>query len=329
MPLKSGFIFGVVLIQIVIAHEENNLINDALKSNFSYPSPERWTLAIAPNVYLTHDYNLNYIPNGFTCDTATIGFENIQIVNVDQRKKEVALELLAYIIWKDDRINVLDTSNDYKINLPPITSENNKPIIWTPHNKFSGFFLRDRTYLQDSTIMNVGLLGRNAANKLFEADNFLSNGSDVFVYGSVELRLKIWCPFNFLHFPFDHNVCPVAVRFENMNVKFADQKFMYFPQILENVVDGFIINKTNLGPVKWEHPKLEMYWTVIGFKISLKRQVGKYIYQYYLPCFVIVITSSFSFIIPLSAVPGRVSLIVTLFLTLTNIFIVQMVRNLP
>ena len=63
----------------------------------------------------------------------------------------------------------------------------------------------------------------------------------------------------------------------------------------------------------------------IGFDIELTRIVLPYILQYYLPCCCIVMVSFISFIVPLSALPGRVGLMVTQFLTLTNIFIHQMV----
>ena len=52
-----------------------------------------------------------------------------------------------------------------------------------------------------------------------------------------------------------------------------------------------------------------------------------YLYQIYLPCFAIVIVSMISFLIPLTAIPGRVTLIVTIFLTITHIFMKQLVRN--
>ena len=63
----------------------------------------------------------------------------------------------------------------------------------------------------------------------------------------------------------------------------------------------------------------------IGFDIELKRIVLPYTLQYHLPCCCIVMVSFISFIVPLSALPGRVGLMVTQFLTLTNIFIHQMV----
>ena len=66
--------------------------------------------------------------------------------------------------------------------------------------------------------------------------------------------------------------------------------------------------------------------TVFGFDITLERMVQPFLYMYYLPCMAIVLVSQISFIIPLSSIPGRVALVVTQFLTLTNIFIHQTVR---
>ena len=326
--LKHGVIYVIVIIQIVTAGEGNNCSQEILKSNISCPSSEIWRSLIPPYVFVTKKYNPTIYPNEVIYGAATIIFQNIKILEVDEMKKEVSFDLHVFMIWKDNRIKVIHTDIDYAIHLPPITDENHKPLIWTTHNKFSTVNLRSRRYLQSPTIMNAYLSGRESVNKLFEADNFLGNTSDVFVASQIEWGLTIRCDFNFSHFPFDQNVCNVKMRFENMNVKFADQKFMYFEDYVPMIVDGYIINIKNLAPIKQKHPKLDIYWSDIGFKISMKRQVGKYIYQYYLPCFAIVITSSFSFIIPLSALPGRVGLIVTLFLTLTNIFIVQMVRYL-
>ena len=313
---------------MVTAGEENNCSQEVSKSNLSCPSSERWTSLIPPFVYVTKNYNPTIYPSEVIFDAATIIFQNIKILEVDETKKEVSFDLYVFMIWKDNRIKVLHANNDYSIPLPPITDENHEPLIWTTHNKFSTVNLRKRRYMQSPTIMNVYLSGRDSVNKLFEADNFLGNASDVFVASQIEWGLTIRCPLIFSHFPFDQNFCDVQMRFTNMSVKFADQKFMYFEDYIPMIVDGFIIQIKHLAPITQKHPKLDVFWSDIGFKISMKRQVGKYIYQYYLPCFAIVITSSFSFIIPLSALPGRVSLIVTLFLTLTNIFIVQMVRNM-
>ena len=56
-----------------------------------------------------------------------------------------------------------------------------------------------------------------------------------------------------------------------------------------------------------------------GFDVEIKRRIFPYVIQYYLPCASIVVVSSVSFIIPLTEIPGRVSLVVTLFLALSSL----------
>ncbi len=63
----------------------------------------------------------------------------------------------------------------------------------------------------------------------------------------------------------------------------------------------------------------------VGFKVALQRRSMPYIMQYYLPAIAIVILSQMSFLISPQQLPGRVALLVTLFLVLTNIFINQQV----
>ena len=88
-------------------------------------------------------------------------------------------------------------------------------------------------------------------------------------------------------------------------------------------VDSFKVSLSRIGTNNTSWANINV--TDMKVDIVLERQVAKYIYQYYIPSVTIVIATSFSFIIPLSAIPGRVALIVTQFLTLTNIFINQMV----
>ena len=64
-----------------------------------------------------------------------------------------------------------------------------------------------------------------------------------------------------------------------------------------------------------------------GFDVKLTRIFEPYLYQIYIPCFAIVIVSMVSFLIPLTAIPGRVTLIVTIFLTITHIYMKHLVRK--
>ena len=85
------------------------------------------------------------------------------------------------------------------------------------------------------------------------------------------------------------------------------------------IKDGFNITRT------FKRGYTEKNDTFVGFEIELKRILSPYIFQYYLPCAAIVFVSQISFIIPPSSLPGRIGLLATLFLTLTNLFINHMV----
>merc|ERR1712018_626957 len=63
--------------------------------------------------------------------------------------------------------------------------------------------------------------------------------------------------------------------------------------------------------------------TNFGFTIRMNRRLQPFILAVYLPCITIIIVTHISFIIPIDAVPGRIGLLVTQFLTLTNICIHQ------
>ena len=57
-----------------------------------------------------------------------------------------------------------------------------------------------------------------------------------------------------------------------------------------------------------------------GFQLTLRRKVSHYIITYYLPSGMFVIVSWISFLVPPDIVPGRMTLLVTVFLVLVNIF---------
>ena len=61
-------------------------------------------------------------------------------------------------------------------------------------------------------------------------------------------------------------------------------------------------------------------FSLAGFELVLRRYVSTYIITYYLPSGLFVIVSWISFLIPMDVIPGRMALLVTLFLVLVNIF---------
>ena len=58
----------------------------------------------------------------------------------------------------------------------------------------------------------------------------------------------------------------------------------------------------------------------VGVEMKLKRNMMKYLYIYYLPSGLFVVVSWVGFLIPPEVVPGRMAMLITLFLVLINIF---------
>ena len=65
-----------------------------------------------------------------------------------------------------------------------------------------------------------------------------------------------------------------------------------------------------------------------GFELKLKRKMAHYIITYYLPTGMFVIVSWISFLVPPESVPGRMTILVTVFLCLVNIFN-SITNNIP
>ena len=60
-------------------------------------------------------------------------------------------------------------------------------------------------------------------------------------------------------------------------------------------------------------------WSLAGFQVHLTRHSKPFLMNTYLPTVVLTIASFISFLIPTDMVPGRMALLVTIFLMLVNI----------
>ena len=61
-------------------------------------------------------------------------------------------------------------------------------------------------------------------------------------------------------------------------------------------------------------------FSITGIEIVFTRHRLKYLYVYYLPSGLFVVVSWASFLVPPEIIPGRMAMLITLFLVLTNIF---------
>ncbi len=95
-----------------------------------------------------------------------------------------------------------------------------------------------------------------------------------------------------------------------------------FARMGDSRLKAFDIGLTELSPEELHRHVItsDTNFTRAGFNIHLARRWLPFAFQYYLPCFGLVLTSWISFAVSPRAVPGRVALLITVFLVLTTFF---------
>ena len=144
-----------------------------------------------------------------------------------------------------------------------------------------------------------------------------------YVQYRVEAKARVYCNFLLLRYPLDNQTCKFRFGSQADDVKFIlyDPKNKFHqPRKFEAVEFEFDLTY----PESFRSDK-SIDDSIVGFDIKMQRIISSFIFKCYLPCIAIVVASSISFIVPLSAIPGRIALMVTQFLTLTNLFIYHMV----
>ena len=134
-----------------------------------------------------------------------------------------------------------------------------------------------------------------------------------------DLQIRVPCSFAPNMFPFDAPSC--MLRYSNKDARnlipIPLRTSTHTPRPFPKY--GFTITVLEIDGID------EKGSAFVGIKYHMRRILSPFVFQYFLPAAAIVFVSDISFIIPSSATPGRVGLLATLFLTLTNLFINHMV----
>ena len=127
------------------------------------------------------------------------------------------------------------------------------------------------------------------------------------------------CYWSYLSFPLHStDVLLLNAKIDHKNIINYAQEFQFKIQPFPS---QFFLNENSSDEVsqllfraapKWI--SLAKNYSVIGFEITFNRSFSKYFWMYYLPSILVVLMSACSFIIPPNVIPGRMALLVTLFL---------------
>ena len=253
-------------------------------------------------------YDANQSPNNDSATNVYLSFNHQKFLSVDEADKTFTVDVKASAIWEDRRIKTKLKSRDSYIKL---VADKDLPKVWLPISVEEN--LKELTPHYDPILYT---------ELRFFRDNRISTDATVLNF-TVEYRAIIYCDFDFQPFPFDIQKCHYHTRARDPD---EIQLWLY------DGTDDSLHSNTSYNEAGF-HATINFVNNTnnVGFDIELKRLMLPYVLQYYLPCSAVVMVSFISFIVPLSAIPGRIGLMVTQFLTLTNIFIHQIVstKSLP
>ena len=265
-------------------------------------------------------------------------YEIPQVLEIDERKNKIVLDIMQHMEWKDPRIK-FNFSGIPNMMLDGVSHSKFSPAevskIWHPNLDSFTYNLQDWKYLYDPFwYQSLGIL---KCPTLRDCD---SNEEDTTLYANKHWIVTLFCKFNFSKFPMDTHHCSfrqilgstseivdlflypqTAKLYRNNKPKMHDINQWNYE------ISDFKISVKPIGTLIMQNETVQNANRDFGFDVQLTRIFEPYLYQIYLPCFAIVIVSLISFLIPLTAIPGRVTLIVTIFLTITHIFMKQLVRN--
>ena len=147
---------------------------------------------------------------------------------------------------------------------------------------------------------------------------------DYTVMYSEATHITFICPMHFDKFPLDTQICKFQVgsySYDDTQMTFQTLQARYNNKETNSIALDYSIQINSLSA----KDSLLMFdglgnFSLAGFELVLQRYVSTYIITYYLPSGLFVIVSWISFLIPMDVIPGRMALLVTLFLVLVNIF---------
>ena len=257
-----------------------------------------------------------------------ISFEDAEVLEVTESSNTIMLKLDQEIMWNEPRMRGNFFSRDGYFGGYIRVPHQSFRQIWHPETEIYTTNLQSSKSLYEKRIYEQIYAYPNDNSSTCDNQKLSGNGTTLEALKS--WKVTIDCKFDFNNFPLDTQQCEfLQYGSESIDLRschpsddheFGPEeangyRFTMIPiqeTIQGDLIDGIVDNGT----------------FYVGLNITLERIVTPYLFQYYFPCIAIVVVSTISFIIPVSAIPGRVALVVTQFLTLMNIFIHQMVINM-
>ena len=306
---------------LIATVEGNQKVDEKIKkmveeAGCAYASPKQ---LLVRNVCLMPDYQSNELPNNANGVTKVDFYlQEALVLEVDEKKDKLTVKLSQLMEWGEPRLRANFSAISEKFVQIKLSPKNIRSL-WHPDLDMYTKDLEEWKSLYDPLLFQEVVVSERAF-----LHHYAKRPNVTSIHVWKDWIATFYCKFDFSTFPLDKQQC----NFRQMGTSQTIIPLLYPSLNIENWkyrAGGFQISISPVGVADQHNLTLDTVKNAIGCNITLERIVHPYLYQYYFPCMAIVVVSQISFIIPVSAIPGRVALVVTQFLTLTNIFIHLMV----
>ena len=244
-----------------------------------------------------------------------IVFEDLKLLEKDEIQQTLTAHLGMKMLWSDHRMKTNFSHEDEKdtvydeINIRALKylmmGKEIRDVlrVWLPDYDFDRQLKVTPYYAEKSFLTSLKVL-RKALGK----------NSSMIELG-LDMKLTVQCEFDFSDYPMDTQNCNFVLR----NRRFANNKFwlpmhhQMFSSSQPHLELGSTIRVSGMGGTGNIANKT-------GIKIEMKRVLTPFVLQCYSPTVATVLISAIGFIVPWSDITGKITLEVTLFLTLCSIF---------
>ena len=269
---------------------------------------------------LVEDYNHLKVPEMPTEYISEITLRGVQ--EIDESKHRVTFSTEMGMRWEDKRLSISNSTDLKQWKYSKVNHHMND--IWIPELYFPNTIsLKKADAFKGKHYRNVFYLKYGDRNMILLSDVLL---------------VTIECKMNFADFPFDQQLCEWSYRgYEHgtselilkapvlVSNEVKTYNYVPFNQSITFSSSGLPFDVEMLAPESTTIPILDASntYSLVSMKINLKRnarEFNKLLISYYLPSGSFAILSAFSFFITPEVVPGRMGMLVTIFLVETAIY---------
>ena len=246
--------------------------------------------------------------------------EHQRVREVDDKKGFISIDMILTMIWIDPRIRYrFSTENLLSGGLFLGSDASSKYWIPDLHVDDRVSFKEDEEW---NSLISSKIALPNNFNRQNETTQIFNPNADTVVEMRRELKVSVYCRFELATYPMDQQTCGLKIGSASKSVTFV----LYDKTGTIHQEDEYESDNFN-NSVRFFDGNLNHGRNRVGMVIEMCRLQTSFIFMYYIPSISIVSVSLIGFVIPITAIPGRVGLLVTQFLTLTNLFIYQMVSR--